>query len=64
MQHRAIGAQIGTLVVATSFVQLANGFFGTFIALRVAAENFNTTLAGLVLSSYFVGFTAGASYCP
>ena len=28
--------QIGTLVIATSLIQLANGFFGTFFSLRVA----------------------------
>ena len=56
-------AQIGTLVIATSAVQLANGFFGTFISLRVAIEDFGETMAGLVLSSYFAGFTLGASRC-
>jgi len=56
-------AQIGTLVIATSAIQLANGFFGTFISLRVADENFGTTMAGLVLSSYFAGFTLGALRC-
>jgi MFS family permease len=55
--------QIGTLIVATSGVQLANGFFGTFISLRVAIENFDATLAGFVLSSYFAGFTLGALRC-
>ena len=34
-------AQIGTLVIATSIVQLANGFFGTFVSLRVAIESFD-----------------------
>jgi MFS family permease len=53
-------AQIGTLIIATSVIQLANGFFGTFISLRVATENFGATLAGLVLSGYFAGFTLGA----
>lgn len=53
-------AQIGTLIVATSGIQLAIGFFGTFISLRVALEDFDATMAGLVLSSYFAGFTAGA----
>lgn len=57
------GAQIGTLIVATSGIQFANGFFGTFFALRVAIEDFAPTLAGLVLGSYFVGFTAGAFFC-
>jgi len=49
--------QIGGLVIATSIVQLANGFFGTFFSLRVAIENFDA--AGLVLSAYFAGFTLG-----
>jgi MFS family permease len=55
--------QIGTLVIATSFIQLANGFFGTFISLRVAIEDFGATMAGLVLSSFFAGFTLGALGC-
>src|ERR1700719_1028540 len=49
-------AQITTLIIATSLVQLANGFFGTFISLRVAIEDFGSTMAGLVLSSYFAAF--------
>ena len=60
--HRVMVAQVGTLVVATSGVQLANGFFGTFIALRVVSENVEATWAALVLSSYFAGFTVGACY--
>jgi MFS family permease len=59
----SIRAQIGTLIIATSVIQLANGFFGTFISLRVATEDFGATLAGLVLSSYFAGFTLGAVRC-
>lgn len=58
---RSVRAQIGELVLATSLVQLANGFFGTFISLRVAIENFDA--AGLVLSAYFAGFTLGALRC-
>lgn len=57
-------AQIGTLIVATSVIQLANGFFGTFFSLRVAVENFGATISGLVLSGYFAGFTLGALRCP
>lgn len=56
-------AQIGTLIAATSCIQLANGFFGTFISLRVAIEDFDAAMAGLVLSSYFAGFTVGALRC-
>jgi MFS family permease len=60
---QSMRAQIGALVVATSGVQLANGFFGTFISLRVTLEGFDPNMAGLVLSSYFAGFTAGAFFC-
>ena len=52
---------MGILVIATSIVQLANGFFGTFFSLRVAIEDFD--VPGLVLSSYFAGFTFGALRC-
>jgi hypothetical protein len=50
-----IRAQIATLIIATSIVQFANGFFGTLISLRVALEDFDATIASLVLSSYFAG---------
>ena len=56
-------AQIGTFILATSGVQLANGFFNTLISLRVAIEDFEPTMAGLVLSSYFAGFTLAALRC-
>jgi MFS family permease len=55
--------QIGTLILATSGIQFANGFFNTLISLRVAIEDFEPTMAGLVLSSYFAGFTLAALRC-
>jgi MFS family permease len=57
----SIRRQIGTLIIATSCIQLANGFFGTLVSLRVAAESF--AASGLVLSAYFAGFTLGALRC-
>ncbi|HEX7158827.1 MAG TPA: MFS transporter [Edaphobacter sp.] len=56
-------AQIGTLIIATSVIQLANGFFTTFISLRLAKQDFGASLTGLVLSGYFAGFTLGALSC-
>jgi len=55
--------QIGTLIAATSLVQLANGFFNTFLSLRLTVEDFGATLTGIVLSAYFIGFTIGAVGC-
>ena len=63
LPNRAMRAQIGTLIIATSCIQIGNGFFGTFISLRVALEDFEAAAAGFVLSSYFVGFTSGALRC-
>jgi MFS family permease len=60
MRWKSLRAQVGILILATSIVQLANGFFGTFFSLRVVLEDFEPTVSGLVLSSYFVGFTLGA----
>ncbi len=57
---KSLAAAIGTLIVATSAVQLANGFFTTLISLRIVNEGFDAALAGLVLSSYFAGFTVAA----
>jgi MFS family permease len=62
-QRARMRAQIGTLILATSGVQLANGFFNTMISLRVAIQDFGPTMAGLVLSSYFAGFTLAALRC-
>jgi MFS family permease len=59
----SLRASIGTLILATSLIQLANGFFGTFFSLRVAVEGFEPWLAGPVLSAYFAGFTVGAVRC-
>jgi hypothetical protein len=44
-------AQIGTLIIATSGIQLANGFLGTSISLPVILHNFEAATAGLVLGS-------------
>ena len=55
--------QIGTLIAATSLVQLANGFFNTFLSLRLTLQDFGPAATGVVLSAYFVGFTIGAVYC-
>ena len=56
-------AAIGTIIFAISMVQLANGFFGTLVSLRVEIEDFGGTLDGLTLSAYFVGYTVGAVCC-
>ena len=54
MASERMRAQVGTLIIATSCVQLANGFFGTFISLRVGLEGFEATMAGLAHAIYLL----------
>jgi MFS family permease len=61
--RRLKDSQTAGLIIATSGVQLAIGFFGSFLSLRIAGEGLSPTMAGLVLSSYFAGYTVGALRC-
>ena len=61
MRSKSLRAQIGILILATSLIQLANGFFGTFISLRVAIEDFGPTLSGLVPASHWARCVANGS---
>jgi MFS family permease len=56
-------AQVGALILATSLIQLANGFFTTVVALRLGMGDFDPAFEGLVMSAYFVGFTIGSVTC-
>lgn len=55
-----IWASIGTLVLAIAIFQLGNGFLGTLVSLRVDDEAFAPEIVGVVLASYFIGYTFGA----
>jgi len=56
-------AAISTLIIAISIFQLANGFFGTLVSLRVSVEEFRVPLEGMILSAYYAGYTVGAVRC-
>ncbi|GLS18509.1 MFS transporter [Labrys miyagiensis] len=58
-----MGPQLGAIILGTSLVQLALGFFATFTSLRIRVAGFDDISAGLVLSSYFAGFAIGAVWC-
>ncbi|MEM7024184.1 MAG: MFS transporter [Pseudomonadota bacterium] len=53
-------ASIGTLVMAIAVFQLANGFLGSLVSLRVEAVGFDEGIVGVVLAGYFIGYTVGA----
>ncbi len=49
--------------IATSAIQLANGFFGYLFLLAGGDRGLRRDYGGPVLSSYFIGFTLGATRC-
>ena len=56
-------AAVGSLVVAISLIQLANGYMGTLISIRLAGAQVEPLITGIVTSAYFVGYAAGAATC-
>lgn len=58
-----IMAAIGSLVVAISLIQLANGYMGTLIGIRLASAQVEPMVTGAVTSAYFAGYAVGAVLC-
>jgi MFS family permease len=57
---RNILAGIAALIVGISTIQLANGFLGTLVSLRVGVAHYAPAVAGLVLAAYYGGYSLGA----
>jgi MFS family permease len=56
-------AAVGSLILGISLIQLANGYVGTLIGIRLAAAHVEPIVAGIVTSAYFAGYAAGAILC-
>lgn len=52
------------LFSAILFVMIGSGVLNPLIGIRAELEGFSTTIIGLVLSSYYVGFLVGAGLVP
>jgi MFS family permease len=64
MPHRlSIFTGIGSLILGISLIQLANGYVGTLIGIRLGLEHVEPTVAGLVTSAYFAGYAMSALLC-
>lgn len=60
--RRSLAAQ-GSLIVAISLVQLANGYMGTLVGMRLAATGENALMTGIVTSAFFCGYAIGSVLC-
>lgn len=52
---------VGAIIVGISFVQLSNGFLGTLVSMNTAAAAFSAPVTGIILASYYAGYTIGAA---
>lgn len=52
------------LFVALSFLMIGNGLQSSLVGLRADLEGFSTTVTGVVMTGYYVGFLLGAFFVP
>ena len=54
---------VGSLILGISLIQLANGYIGTLIGIRLADAHVDPVVTGIVTSAYFAGYALGAALC-
>ena len=59
----SILAAIGSLILGISLIQLANGYVGTLIGIRLADARVDPLVTGIVTAAYFAGYAVGAAFC-
>jgi MFS family permease len=52
------------LFVALTFLMVGNGLQSSLVGLRADLEGFSTTVTGVVMTGYYVGFLVGAFFVP
>ncbi len=52
------------LLVGMGMMMLGNGLQGSLLGIRAVSEGFGTTVTGLVMTGYYVGFLAGSTLTP
>ena len=52
------------LLLGIALIMIGNGLQGTLLGLRATLEGFGTTVTGLVMTGYFLGFFAGSTIVP
>src|SRR5690606_35633936 len=58
---RSILISVGATTAGIALVQLANGFLGTLVSMQSASVGFSPLAVGIVLASYYGGYTLGAA---
>jgi MFS family permease len=56
--------QVWALLLGTTILALGNGLHGSLVGIRSAAENFDTTTTGFIMSGYSLGLILSAYLTP
>jgi MFS family permease len=59
----AVLLPLAAVMAGVALLLVGNGLFSTFIALRMTIETFPTSLIGLVVGGYSLGFLLGCLFC-
>jgi MFS family permease len=57
-------ASVWALLLGMALLMIGNGLQGSLLGVRASLEGFPTTVTGLVMSGYYVGFLAGSTLAP
>ncbi len=57
-------ASVWALLLGMALLMVGNGLQGTLLGVRASLEGFPTTVTGLLMSGYYVGFLAGSTLAP
>jgi MFS family permease len=57
-------ASVWALLLGMALLMIGNGLQGSLLGVRASLEAFPTTVIGLLMSGYYVGFLAGSTLAP
>lgn len=60
---RSIIFSVSALLSATALLFLGSGLYGTLLAIRATGEGFSSSVIGVVMASYYLGFLIGCLHC-
>lgn len=64
MTTNRIILDLAALLTSIALLLLGNGLIGTLLGIRAGIEDFASTSFGVIMSSYFIGYIAGAFTIP
>ena len=64
MSERSLVGAVSPLFIGLAFLMVGNGLIGSLLGIRAASEGFPTSIVGVVMALYYVGFLVGSLKIP